>query len=527
MRRCTGLFHAFADSDCAKPSRWAPRPISSVLRQPPATLRRKPLYMQAAPTTEGIALSWTLQAALTAGVAVAGAGVALTFKRPAMRALAAALAMVSLASAIIWAALSAEGWGFPSLAIAIMLAVAPSMVPGMAALFYRQIVLLMSGRATTAMPPTNVLVPISAVSLGFFLAIAIVGEHFMPGRPLGIALLGTFAAIAASFWLYFQATAARKLPGVKQLPLMMLQISFIALALRSMVNIFVAAVAFITGEAPVFSTGIIVSQVFLLAISAVLQLVAVLDEERTHILVQAEQIRQAERQMMSSQRMESLGRMAGAVAHDFNNVLTVISMSAHSAREGADRAIWEDLNEISASAVRGKALTEQLLAFARQSPQQVTRFDARAQVERLRTLIDRVAGKNAILTIESADALQLVDMDVTQFEQVVLNLVLNARDAMPDGGRISIRTGPTAGLSGEVKGFVRVSVEDTGAGIRPEVLSHIFEPFFSTKREGEGTGLGLAICDGIVRAVGGRIEVQSTVGKGTRFDVLLPRAAGQ
>jgi signal transduction histidine kinase len=483
--------------------------------------------MQAAPTTEGIALSWTLQAALTAGIAVAGAGVALTFKRPAMRALAAALAMVSIASMIIWGGLSAAGWGFSSLAIAIMLAFAPSMVPGMAALFYRQIILLMSGRATTAMPPTNVLVPISAVSLGFFVAIAIVGEHFMPGRPLVVALLGTLAAIGASGRLWFVAREARKIPGVKQLPLIMLEVSFIALGLRSVVNIAVAAVAFVTGGSPTFSTATIVTQVFLLAVAAVLQLVAVLDEERTHILAQAEQLRHAERQMAASQRMESLGRMAGAVAHDFNNVLTVISMSAHSARDGADKSAWADLNEISASAVRGKALTEQLLSFARRVPQQVTRFDARAQVERLRLLLERVAGKTAILTIESADSLQLVDMDVTQFEQIVLNLVLNARDAMPTGGSINIRTGPTAGLSGEVKGFVRISVEDTGAGIPPDVLSHIFEPFFSTKREGEGTGLGLAICDGIVRSAGGRIEVQSTVGKGTRFDVLLPRAAVQ
>jgi signal transduction histidine kinase len=481
--------------------------------------------MQAAPTTEGIALSWTLQAALTAGIAVAGAGVALTFKRPAMRALAAGLAMISFASGLIWVSLSADEWGLPSLAIAIMLAVAPSLVPGATVLFYRQIILLMSGRATTAMPPMNVLISVTGISLGFFVGIAIVGEHFMPGRPIAIALLGTLAAIGASAWLWYIAREARKLPGARRLPLAMLEVSFIAMALRSCVNIYVAAAAFVSGSVPTFSTGVIVVQVFLLAIASVLQLVAVLDEERAHILTQAEQLREAERQMASSQRMESLGRMAGAVAHDFNNVLTVISMSAHAAREGADKSAWEDLNEISASAVRGKALTEQLLAFARQVPQQVTRFDARAQVERLRTLFERVAGKASILKVDAADTLQLVDMDVTQFEQIVLNLVLNARDAMPNGGTISIRTGPTAGLPGDVKGFVRISVEDTGAGIPPDVLTHIFEPFYSTKREGEGTGLGLAICDGIVRAAGGRIEVHSKVGQGTRFDVLLPRAA--
>jgi signal transduction histidine kinase len=305
----------------------------------------------------------------------------------------------------------------------------------------------------------------------------------------------------------------------------MLQVSFIALGLRVAVNVFIAAEAFVGGDVASFSVGTIFTQVFLLAIAAALQFVAVLDEERALTVRQAEQLRQAEAAMAASQRMESLGRMAGAVAHDFNNVLTVISMSAHSALGDETREeLRQDLEEIAASATRGKALTEQLLAFARQVPQQVTRFDARAQVEKMRVLLERVAGKTATVTIEASDGLQLVDMDVTQFEQVVMNLVLNARDAMPNGGRIAIHTGSEAGVG---DGKVRISVEDTGAGIPPEVIGHIFEPFFSTRKHAGGTGLGLAICDGIVRAAGGRIAVNSVLGKGTRFDVLLPRAAAK
>jgi signal transduction histidine kinase len=480
--------------------------------------------MQSTQAATDIVLSWSLQSALTAGTAVAGAGVALTFKRPAMRALAMGFLLITAASGLIWLSLS-QVLSDSTLFMAILLALAPTLTPAVASLYFLQILRLMEGKATGHHPPRRLIIGIGGGALVFFVTVAIIGEQVSPGRPLGVGILGTFAAIFATSWMAILAGGARKRAGARRAPLLMLQLSFIALALRSGVNVVIAGAAFITGNTPSFTMGTIFAQVFLLAISAALQLVAVLDEERAHTLAQAEQLRQAELAVAASQRLESLGRMAGAVAHDFNNVLTVISMSAHSAVEDQTKEeLREDLHEIAASASRGKALTEQLLAFARQLPQQVTRFDARAQVERLRGLLDRVAGKSANLTIDASDTLQLVDMDVTQFEQVVMNLVLNARDAMPEGGRITIHTGSE---NGDGSGKVRISIEDTGAGIPSDVLAHIFEPFFSTKRDAGGTGLGLAICDGIVRAAGGRIAVQSTMGKGTRFDVLLPRAAGK
>jgi signal transduction histidine kinase len=478
--------------------------------------------MQEAQAASDVVLSWSLQSALTAGTAVAGAGVALTFKRPAMRALALGFVYITVASAMIWLSLS-QVLGESTLLMALLLAFAPTLTPGIASLYFYQIIKLMEGKTTEYHPPRKYIIGFGGGAFVFFTTIAIVGEQVSPGRPILVGVFGTFAAILATAWMAFVAGGARKRAGARRVPLLMLQLSFVALALRSSVNVVIAGAAFVTGNVPSFTMGTIFAQVFLLAISAALQLVAVLDEERAHTLQQAEQLRQAENAMASSQRLESLGRMAGAVAHDFNNVLTVISISAHSAAaDETKEELQEDLKEIAASATRGKALTEQLLAFARQLPQQVTRFDARAQVEKLRSLLERVAGKSASVTIDASDSLQLVDMDVTQFEQVVMNLVLNARDAMPAGGRISIHTG---GEHADGAGLVRISIEDTGAGIPADVIEHIFEPFFSTKREAGGTGLGLAICDGIVRSAGGRIAVHSAMGKGTRFDVLLPRAA--
>ena len=229
--------------------------------------------------------------------------------------------------------------------------------------------------------------------------------------------------------------------------------------------------------------------------------------------------------MAKSQRLESLGRMAGAVAHDFNNVLAVIGLSAESARTAGPETSDEDLKEILASSKRGQELTRQLLAFARQAPQQITQFDVSHQIDKLSGLLQRLVGKQVVLTITLSPTPQIVEMDVTQFEQVLMNLVVNGRDAMPQGGTVSVIVAPTVVAGDSKAGFARVSVTDTGTGIPADVLPHIFEPFFSTKTVGEGTGLGLATCDGVVRRSGGRIDVHTEAGKGTRFDVLLPRTS--
>lgn len=486
-------------------------------------IRRYSCLMLPPQATPDVGLSWALQASLVAGVAIAGAAVALMFRRPAMQALGAALVSIALATLTIWAAIEGSNSGWPQVAVVIVLSFSLTSSPVVGYLFYRQVIRLLAGDPATAGVSVKRTV---AIGLAAFLAFVVVGlltADATDGRPLVLALVGTALVFIGLVWLFAAAGAARRHPDARRWALGVLQVSFILLALRNAINIVVAGTSAATGGAPTFSMAATVAQAFLIVAALSLQLVAVLDEERTHSLRQSDQLREAELVVAASQRMESLGRMAGAVAHDFNNVLTAISVSAQGAMAAPGEPSAESLREIEAATVRGKSLTEQLSAFARAEQSKVTRFDARAQVEKLRGFLERMAGRRNTLTVEPAAALQLIDMDVTQFDQVIINLVLNARDAMPHGGAILVRTGAADDANG--RGPVHITVEDAGAGIAPDVLPHIFEPFYSTKGPGKGTGLGLAICDRIVRAAGGSISVESTLGKGTRFDVLIPRAA--
>ncbi len=469
-----------------------------------------------------VGLSWALQASLAAGVAIAGASVALMFRRPAMRSLAGALISISAATTTIWAAIEANNAGWPLWAVVGVLSVSITLSPTIGYLFYRQLIRLLAGESSAASPPVAKTTAIAAVAFVAFVVIGITTADFTPDRPIILALVASVLVFAGLGWLFVAAGQARQRAGGRRWALATLQVSFVLLAARNAINIVVAGISAATGGAPQFSLSATVAQAFLIVAALSLQLVVVLDEERTHSLQQSDKLRQAELTVAASQRMESLGRMAGAVAHDFNNVLAAISLGAQSALAAPAESQDEALREVEASARRGKALTEQLLAFARAEQSKATRFDARAQVEKLRSFLERIAGRRNTVQVEPAGALQLIDMDVTQFDQVVINLVLNARDAMPAGGVISVRTG----VEGESAspGTVHIVVEDSGDGIAADVLPHIFEPFYSTKGPGTGTGLGLAICDRNVRSAGGTITVTSEAGKGTRFDVAIPRA---
>ena len=484
--------------------------------------------MQVVESQQSVELSWALQSALAAGITVACAGVTVTFKRPAMRALTAAFVFITLAAATIWAALTASTAGLPDEATTILISLALPLTPVLTFQVYRQMIHLLSGRATAALPPLRILIFTGGSAFAIVIAIAVAAA----GRgAMVIGLVGTVATLLALGTLTVLARRARKFPGARTYALKLLELSFAAFALRSMVNVTVAAAAVFTGSRPTFTLGTTLAQAFLLVMGAVLQLVAVLDEERAHSIAQSAQLLQAEVAIAASQRLESLGRMAGIVAHDFNNVLSVISMSAQSAMDLKGVGTEDDLAEIDASAKRGQALTAQLLAFARQAPQQVSRFDANVQLDKLKGLLHRVA-RHANLNVAAGGPPLLIEMDSTQFDQIVMNLVVNARDATPPGGTITVQlvdSAPDMGSAdastqGGRGGFAKISVIDTGSGISPDVLPHIFEPFFTTKKAADGTGLGLATCDGIVRRIGGRIDVTSTIGKGTRFDVLIPRA---
>lgn len=244
-----------------------------------------------------------------------------------------------------------------------------------------------------------------------------------------------------------------------------------------------------------------------------------------------------EERLRATQRMESIGRLAGGIAHDFNNILAVIVSYGGFVKEGVPPGsqLAEDLDEVLAAAGRASALTGQLLAFSRRQIIEVRRTDLNELIASLSKMLERILGEDVTLTRIAGEGLWPVQVDQSQIEQVLLNLTVNARHAMPRGGNLEIETSNVtldedyAGQHPEVRAgdYVRLAVSDTGTGMTPEVRARIFEPFFTTKAVGEGTGLGLATVYGIVKQAGGHIWVYSEVGAGTSFKVYLPRAQGQ
>ncbi|MEK1924305.1 MAG: response regulator, partial [Rhizobium giardinii] len=240
-----------------------------------------------------------------------------------------------------------------------------------------------------------------------------------------------------------------------------------------------------------------------------------------------------ETQMAQTQKMNAVGTLAGGIAHDFNNVLTAILLSSDhlllSARPSD--ASFADLMEIKRNANRAAVLVRQLLAFSRKQTMRPTVLNMTDVVGDLRMLVDRMTGTNVKLEVDYGRDLWPVRTDLGQFEQVILNLAVNARDAMPNGGVITLRTRnlPAAEVAAlnrrelPEEDYVMVEVSDQGTGIPPEILDKIFEPFFTTKEVGKGTGLGLSMVYGIIKQSGGYIYPESEVGKGTTFRILLPR----
>ena len=231
--------------------------------------------------------------------------------------------------------------------------------------------------------------------------------------------------------------------------------------------------------------------------------------------------------------MQAVGQLAGGIAHDFNNVLTAIIMASDlllTNHRPSDPS-FPDIMNIKQNANRAASLVRQLLAFSRKQtlrPEVLNLTDVLAD---LRMLLARLVGNNVKLKVEHGRDLWPVRVDIGQFEQVVVNLAVNARDAMPEGGDLTVRTRNVA--AEECKGFgyrelavgdyVMVEVADSGTGIAPDVITKIFEPFFTTKEVGKGTGLGLSMVYGIIKQTGGFIFCDSDVGKGTAFRIFLPR----
>lgn len=232
-----------------------------------------------------------------------------------------------------------------------------------------------------------------------------------------------------------------------------------------------------------------------------------------------------EQQLRQSQKLEAVGRLAGGVAHDFNNVLTVIQSYAEMLAMDAepDAPIGEELTAIRAAADRASALARQLLAFSRRDVIIPREVDVNAVIRGMDLILRRLLRQGIELRVLVSEAALIVRMDAGQLEQVVMNLAINAVDAMPRGGELRIVTEEAAMPDG--RGAVRVRVEDDGEGITADVQERLFEPFFTTKPAGLGTGLGLATSYAIVREAGGNITVHSAAGEGACFEVLLPRSS--
>lgn len=241
-----------------------------------------------------------------------------------------------------------------------------------------------------------------------------------------------------------------------------------------------------------------------------------------------------ETRMAQTQKMNAVGTLAGGIAHDFNNVLTAILLSSDHLLLQArpSDASFADLMEIKRNANRAAVLVRQLLAFSRKQTMRPAVLNLTDVVGDLRMLVERlISGTNVKLDVDYGRDLWSVKTDLSQFEQVLINLCVNARDAMPQGGKITLRTRNISAREAAAfnyadlpsEDFVMVEVADTGTGIPPEIMDKIFEPFFTTKEVGKGTGLGLAMVYGIVKQSGGYIHPESEVGQGTVFRIFLPR----
>ncbi|HEY2592627.1 MAG TPA: ATP-binding protein, partial [Chloroflexota bacterium] len=257
-----------------------------------------------------------------------------------------------------------------------------------------------------------------------------------------------------------------------------------------------------------------------------------LEQANAELRAESERRERAQAALLQAQKIETIGQLVGGVAHDFNNLLMAIignlDLLAKTARNDPKQARL--LNGAMEGARRGAALTQRLLAFARKQELQSRPTDVRALLEDLRELIERSVGPLIELEITASGPTPPVNIDPNQLEMAVLNLAVNARDAMPSGGVVTIALDDVFARAGEELGlapgrYVRLSIQDTGEGMDPATLERAVEPFFSTKGIGKGTGLGLSMVHGLASQSGGALRLESELGVGTRADLWLPVAA--
>jgi two-component system cell cycle sensor histidine kinase/response regulator CckA len=250
---------------------------------------------------------------------------------------------------------------------------------------------------------------------------------------------------------------------------------------------------------------------------------AVVRDVSERLLAEQERHKLAE-ELRHSQKMESIGRLAGGIAHDFNNLLLVILANAHVLRRRHEASLGAELEGIVSAAERGGTLTRQLLSFSRKRVLKPSVIDLNEVVRGMQAMLERLMNERVRLELRLAPQPCSVLADASQLEQVIMNLAVNARDACPNGGSVTLQT-ELVSRGSEAASEVVMRVEDTGQGMDEGTLSHLFEPFFTTKALGEGTGLGLSMVYGIVTQSGGSIGARSRLGEGSVFEMRLPAAA--
>ena len=244
-----------------------------------------------------------------------------------------------------------------------------------------------------------------------------------------------------------------------------------------------------------------------------------------------------EEQLVQSQKLESVGKLAGGVAHEFNNIMTLVIGHSELLLNDlpAEHPLHRSAQAIRKAADRVATLTRQLLAYGRRQLLRPERLDLNQTLGHMEGMFRHLLGSDVEILIRPAADLHIVHADAGQVEQVIMNMVLNAHDAMPDGGKLTLETGnvtfdeENTDPYSEFKpgSYAMLAITDTGRGMSPEVKARVFEPFFSTKDVGKGTGLGLATCYGIIKQSGGHISVVSEPGQGTTFKIYLPQAPSQ
>lgn len=248
-------------------------------------------------------------------------------------------------------------------------------------------------------------------------------------------------------------------------------------------------------------------------------------------------LRESERLLRQAQKMEAVGRLAGGIAHDFNNILTAILGYANLLGEEVqgNARLLDDVEGVKKAVKRAEGLTRQLLAFSRRQPMEAKVIQAREALDEMRRMLERLLPANVHLAFRAEERLPCIRIDPIHLEQIILNLVVNARDAMPDGGQIEVRLASKvldisrAGALERIPegSYVVLSVQDSGTGIAPEHYEKIFDPFFTTKTKEGGTGLGLATVYGIVKQSSGYIDLESQVGVGTIFSLYFPKVRNE